>query len=140
MKRFIFMAVLALITLSTRAQTDSLEVHKPKYSVRPGLITENEKKEIATVEAFRQRHLYQAGIAMQKGVFCIGGTVASSLAGGICFAIGEASDNYGLRTGMFVGGGIMMAASLGFTIATIHFHNKAGHELRLSAGEVIYKF
>ena len=45
MKRFIFMAVLALITLSTRAQTDSLEVYKPKYSVRPGLITENEKKE-----------------------------------------------------------------------------------------------
>lgn len=28
----------------------------------------------------------------------------------------------------------------GFSIATIHFHNKAGHELRPSAGEEIYKF
>lgn len=140
MKYLLLIITLLCCCLNCNAQTDSTLVNKPTYSVRPGFVNAEMEREITELEAFRQRHLYQAGNAMQNSSFCMAMSLGTSIVSGIMFGLGGTSDNSGVRTGLFIGGGLFGAASLGFSIATIHFHNKAGRELRLSAGEVVYKF
>ena len=140
MKYLLLVITLLCCTLNCNAQTDSTLVNKPMYSVRPGFVNDETKREMTELEAFRQRHLYQAGNALQNSSFCMGMSIGTSVVCGLMCGIGGASDSSTTRTILFVGGGIFGAASLGFTIATIRFHNKACRELRLSAGEVVYKF
>lgn len=140
MKHLLLVITLLCCSLNCNAQTDSTLVNKPTYSVRPGFVNAEMEREIKELEAFRQRHLYQAGNALQNSSFCMGMSLGASVVSGLMFGLGGATDNSGARTGLFVGGGIFGVATLAFTIATIHFHNKAGRELRLSAGEVVYKF
>jgi len=87
-----------------------------------------------------KRHLYQAGDAIRSSTLYTLGSVGASLASGTCFAIAALSDNEDDRRALFIAGGITAALSLGCWITSIHFNFKSGRELRLSAGEVIYKF
>lgn len=128
--------MLLCYAISGMAQTDSTEVRNPMYSVRHGFVP----KETAEQAACSQKHLYQAGIAMNRAAFSLGASVGASVFSGIFFGLTAKAENPGGRTALYVAGGIMAAASLGFLISTIHFHGKAGRELRLSAGEVVYRF
>lgn len=110
------------------------------YSVRHGYVSESELKEEKELEAFRQRHIYLAGEAMQKEIGYMATSAATSIISGVLFGIANQMETKSGRTAMFVTGGITAGISLVGIAATIHFHNKAGSELRLSAGEVIYKF
>jgi len=139
--RYIFI-VFALVccSISAKAQKDSTETRKPLYSVRHSFVSEAQQKEMAELEAFRQRHLYLAGEALQKGSNYLVASVASSVVSGALFGTANQIGSKGGRTAMFVTGGVAAGLSLVCLAATIRFHNRAGHELRLSAGEVIYKF
>ena len=139
--RYIFI-ILALwcCSISGMAQTDSTEVRKPMYSVRHGFVSEREQKEMEELEAFRQRHLYLAGEAVQKSTFYLAGSMASAVVGGVLMGTASQVNSDGGVKAMFISGGIMAITSFACLATTIHFHNKAGRELRLSAGEVIYKF
>ena len=139
MKHLFLLLMLLCCSLNCNAQTDSTEVKKPMYSVRHGFVSEEAVK-MAKADEFQQRHLFQAGIAMQRWANLQYCSVASSLIGGTLFLFGGLSDNTSTRTGLFVGGGVMTLASFGCLLTSIHFHDKSGRELRLSAGEVIYRF
>ena len=140
MKYLLLIITLLCCSLNCNAQTDSTQVNKPAYSVRPGFVNAEMEREMTELEAFRQRHLYLAGNALQNSAFCMGMSLGSSAVSGLMIGFGSAAGDSAARTALFIGGGLFGIASLGFSIATIHFHNKAGRELRLSAGEVIYKF
>lgn len=136
---FIFLA-LWCCSISGRAQSDSTEVRKPMYSVRHGFISEGEQKEIVELEAFRQRHLFLAGEAMQKEIGYMATSAATSVISGVLFGLANQMESKAGRTAMFITGGVTAGLSLVGIAGAIHFHTKAGRELRLSAGEVIYKF
>ena len=139
MKQLFLLLILLCCSLSSNAQTDSTEVKKPTYSVRHGFVSEETVK-MTKADEFQQRHLFQAGIAMQKGTQYATISLVASFIGGALFGVSAFTDNDRAKTGLYVGGGIMAGAAMGCTFATIHFHGKAARELRLSAGEVIYKF
>lgn len=86
------------------------------------------------------RHLYKAGDAIRKSTSCMLGAIGTSLASGTCFALAGLPDDKNVRTTLIVVGGITAALSLGLGIASIHYQFKSGRELRLSAGEVVFKF
>ena len=140
MKYVFIILALFCFTICSKAQKDSINTNTPMYSVRPGFAVERINKENVEIEAFRKNHLYMAGDAMQKSTTFMYGSLASSVLSGTCFAIGGTANNSGARTGLFVAGGIFGAVSLGCLIFNIHYHDKAGRELRLSAGEVVFKF
>lgn len=110
------------------------------YSVRHGFVSDNEQKEIKELEAFRQRHLYLAGEAMQKSTTYLAGSLAASVVGGVLMGTASQVNSDGGQKAMYITGGLMAITSFACLATTIHFHNKAGRELRLSAGEVIFKF
>ena len=136
MRHLFIIAMLLCCSISSMAQTDSTEVKNPMYSVRHGFV----HKETAEQAACSQKHLYQAGIAMNRAAFSLGGSVGASVFSGAFFALTAKAENPGGRTALYVAGGVMAAVSIGCLISTIHFHYKAGRELRLSAGEVVYRF
>lgn len=140
MKYFLLILALWCCSMSGKAQRDSTEVRKPLYSVRHGFVSESEQKEIAELEAFRQRHLYLAGEAMQKSTTYLASSLASAVLGGVLIGTASQVNSDGGVKAMFITGGIMAITSFACLATTIHFHNKVGRELRLSAGEVIYKF
>jgi len=137
--RYIFIiAMLLCYSISSTAQTDSTEVRTPMYSVRHGFVPN--ETETAEQAAFRQKHLYQAGMAMDKASYSLAGSVGASALCGTFFGLTGTVTNSGGRTALYVAGGVMAAVSIGCLISTIHFHYKAGRELRLSASEVVYRF
>ena len=97
--------------------------------------------EIAEMKAEPQWHLYSAGQAMKKSASCLAWGLGASCVGGALCAIGATSDNTNAQTGLIVTGSIIASTiPLACLIASIHFHYKAGRELRLSAGKVVYQF
>ena len=127
-------------SISSLAQTDSTQVRKPMYSVRHGFVSDIELKEEKELEAFRQRHLFLAGEAMQKEIGYIATSAATSVISGVLFGLANQMESKAGRTAMFITGGITAGVSLVGIAGAIHFHTKAGRELRLSAGEVVFKF
>ena len=140
MKHLLFFLVVFCSSLCCNAQRDSLMTNTPIYSVRPGFIHKKQDKVNAELEAFRQNHLNLAGEAMQKSATFMIGSMASSLLSGTCFAIGATTSNGGGKTALLVSGGVTGLASLVCLGFSIHYHDKAGRELRISAGEVVFKF
>lgn len=139
--RYIFIVwALWCCSISGMAQSDSTEVRKPMYSVRHGFVSENDQKEMKELEAFRQRHLYLAGEAMQKSTTYLAGSLAASVVGGVLMGTASQVNSDGGQKAMYITGGLMAITSFACLATTIHFHNKAGRELRLSAGEVVFKF
>lgn len=140
MRYILVIIALMCCSISSRAQTDSTEVKKPVYSVRHSDVQVHDDNEIAAVEEFRQRHLFQAGEAAQIASRNLAASIATSVVSGVLFGVSAAVDNDGARKGLIVGGAIMAGVSLGFTFCALKFNFKAGRELKLSAGEVVYKF
>ena len=108
------------------------------YAKRTALIGVKEIDETNAWQYYGERHLYKAGDAIRRSTSCMLGSIGTSLASGTFFALGL--NNEDARKPLFIAGGISAAISLGCWIASIHFQYKSGRELRLSAGEVIYKF
>lgn len=77
---------------------------------------------------------------MQKSTTFLAGSVASAVVGGVLMGTASQVNNDGGVKAMFITGGIMAITSFACLATTIRFHNKAGRELRLSAGEIVYKF
>ena len=94
----------------------------------------------ALKQQYGERHLYKAGDAIRRGTSCMLGSIGTSLASGTCFAIAALSDGKDANTPLFIAGGVTAAISLGLCVLSIHYQYKSGRELRLSAGEVIYRF
>lgn len=140
MKHLLLFLVVFCSTLCCNAQRDSLMTNAPVYSVRPGFLQEKLDKENAEIAAFQQNHLYLAGQAMQKSANFMIGSMASSLLSGTCFAIGATTSNGSAKTALLVSGGVTGLISLVCLGFNIHYHDKAGRELRLTAGEVVFKF
>lgn len=140
MRYILLFAALWCCSISGKAQTDSVQVKIPLYSVRKGITAEQEKAESASLAEFRQRHLYLAGESMQKSTSYLAGSIMCSVTGGLLVGVANRVKSDGGQTGMYIAGGLMAGVALGCLTATIHFHNKAGRELRLSAGEVVFKF
>lgn len=139
--RYIFVIfALWCCSISCWAQTDSTQVRKPMYSVRHGFVSDIELKEEKELESFRQRHLFLAGEAMQKEIGYIATSAATSVISGVLFGLANQMESKAGRTAMFITGGVTAGLSLVGIAGAIHFHTKAGRELRLSAGEVVYKF
>lgn len=134
MKCIILLAALWCCSISGKAQTDSVQVKKPLYSVRKGFTAEQEKAETASLAEFQQRHLYLAGEALQKSTSDLAGSVICSVVSGIMVNSANRVKSDGGQTGIYVAGGLMAGVALGCLAATIHFHGKAGRELRLLAG------
>lgn len=140
MRYILLLAALWCCSISGKAQTDSVQVKKPVYSVRKGFTAEQEQAEAASLAEFQKRHLYLSGEALQKSSTFLIGSVVSSFTGGMMLGFANRIKSDGGKTGVYIGGGLMLATSLGCLSATIYFHDKAGRELRLSAGEVVFKF
>lgn len=140
MRFLLFIIAFICCSVNGMAQSDSVNVNIPLYSVRHGFIPNKLTKENEKADLYGQRHLYKAGEAIQKSTNYIYGSIASSLACGVCCVIAGCSDNNGARTGLFIGGGVLAGVSLGCLFPALHFYDKAGRELRLSAGEVTYRF
>jgi len=139
--RYLFIIIaLWCCSISGKAQTDSVQVKKPVYSVRRGIVSSQEQAELQSLAEFRQRHLYLAGEALQKGTSFLAGSLVCSVTGGLMLGVANRVSSDGGQKGMYIAGGIMAGVALGCLAATIRFHGKAGRELRLSAGEVVYKF
>lgn len=139
MKKIIAIFVMLFAGISLYAQTDSIEVKKPIYSVRHGFVSEETMKS-SKADENSQKHLYQAGVAIQKSAnfqYISLGTIVFS---GAFIGSAVKVKNSGGKTALFVGGGIMAGVSLASLFASINFKDKAGREIRLSAGEVVYKF
>ena len=140
MKFLMFILAILCCSFSSMAQRDSIDINKPQYSVRHGFVSEKQIKANEKVDIYSQRHIYKAGEAIQKSTAFMYGSIASSLLGGMCCIIAGCSDNDGARTGLFIGGGVLAGVSIGCLFPALHFYDKAGRELRLSAGEITYKF
>ena len=140
MKFLLIILALFCCSISSMAQRDSIDVNKPQYSVRHGFVSDKQISEKEKADIYCQRHLYKAGEAIQKSTAFMYGSIASSLVSGVCCIIAGCSDNDGARTGLFIGGGVLAGVSIGCLFPALHFYDKAGRELRLSAGEITYKF
>ena len=140
MRYILLLAALWCCSISGKAQTDSVQVKKPLYSVRKGFTAEQEQKEVASLAEYQKRHLYLSGEALQKSTSYLAGSIMCSVTGGLLVGAANRVKSDGGQTGMYVAGGLMAGVALGCLAATIHFHGKAGRELRLSAGEVVFKF
>lgn len=137
MKYLLFILALLCCSLSASAQIDSVDVKKPVYSVRRGFY-ETQNTEIEKQNEFKKYHLHKAGLAMERSSNLAISAISTAAVGGACFTVGACTGKK--KTGMYVTGGIFTAASLACTLASITFHMDAGRELKLSAGEVVYKF
>lgn len=139
--RYIFVIfALWCCSISCWAQTDSTQVRKPLYSVRHDFISDDQLKEMAELEAFRQRHLFLAGEAIRREVGFVATSAATSVVSGILFGLAGQAEEKAPRIAMYAMGGLTAGISLFCTAYSIHYRLKAGRELRLSAGEVIYRF
>ena len=112
---------------------------KTLYSVRHGFVSEETMKS-SKADENSQKHLYQAGVAIQKSAnfqYISLGTIVLS---GVFLGSAGRIINTGGRVAVYTMGGISAGISLASLFASINFKDKAGRELRLSAGELVYKF
>ena len=137
MKYLFVVLMLCCCSIEGRAQSDSLEVRGPIYSVRPGF-NETYKKQEVKLDEFQQRHLYKAGRALERSTNCLIASVSSATVSGVCFTVGAATGKN--KTATYITGGLFAGASLACMLFAISFRSEAGLELRLSAGEVVFKF
>lgn len=139
MKHFLFTSLLLMVVLSLHAQTDSTEAKKPIYSVRHGFVS-GENMKSSSLNEFSQYHLYQSGIAIRKSTNFQYISLGTAVFSGSFWGVAGCVKNSGGKKALRSLGGIMAGVSLATLITSIHFHDKAGRELQLSAGEVVYKF
>lgn len=140
MRYIVVLIALFAVFNSSWAQTDSTQVKKPVYSVRHSFAQEERLAEFQELEPYRQRHLFLAGEAMQKSTGYLAASVGSAVASGVLMGVANRVNSDGGQKAMYITGGVLAGVSLICLATTIKIHMKAGRELKLSAGEVVYKF
>ena len=110
----------------------SLSAGAQKYSVRKRA----DELSVAVSDSLALRHLYMSGEHLQQSGSLQFGAIGLSLASGLALTLGAEKDNKAMI-------GVGIASGVGAIVCeflSISRKMKAGKELKLSAGEIVFRF